>query len=100
MSYQNNFSIDQITPFTNSIADIVPAIDGKWAKYKGINYKLIIVRDVCFINTFGDCKIELPQHYPFKYEDDSGKHTVQTNENTIEVKGITNFFFTIKEINR
>lgn len=88
--------IDDITRFSD-LQEVADAMAGKYAKDYQKDYKLTLVKNVCMINTVTDCTIKnLPDHYAFSYHDDNGWHTVNENINEISVKGISCFFFTIK----
>lgn len=88
--------IDDITRFSD-LQEVADAMAGKYAKDYQKDYKLTLVKNVCMINTVTDCTIKnLPDHYAFSYHDDDGWHTVNENINEISVKGVSCFFFTIK----
>lgn len=88
--------IDDITRFSD-LQEVADAMAGKYAKDYQKDYKLTLVKNVCMINTVTDCTIKnLPDHYAFSYHDDNGWHTVNENINEISVKGVSCFFFTIK----
>lgn len=76
--------------------EVCLALVGKYAKDYQTNYQLSIIKNVCFINTTGDCTIEVPNHYTFKFTDDLGAHVVDESTNTLTINGITSLFFHIK----
>jgi hypothetical protein len=88
--------IDDISRFSD-LQEVADAVAGKYAKDYQRDYKLTLVKNVCMINTVNDCTIKnLPDHYAFSFHDDDGWHTVNENINEISVKGVSCFFFTIK----
>jgi len=92
MAIQNKIQIDDVSQFSSN-DEVALATVGRYGKYQGHGYRITIIKDVVFIHTWESCSVELPSHYPFKYKDDAGEHTVEQETKTIEVKGITSFNF-------
>lgn len=92
----NRVETNDITQFSD-LNELCVALVGKYLKYKGHNYCLCLRGVTCFVNTWGDCEIEIPNHFPFKYTDDNGEHVIDSDTNKLNVKGISNFFFTIND---
>lgn len=76
--------------------EVCLALVGKYAKDYQTNYQLSIIKNVCFINTTDDCKIEIPNHYAFKFTDSAGTHIIDESTNTLTIRGMTSLFFHIK----
>lgn len=91
----NAIKLDDISQFSSN-DEIALALVGKYSKSYANNYQLSIIKNVCFINTTGDCTIEVPNHYTFKFADDLGAHVINESTNTLTIKGITSLFFHIK----
>lgn len=91
----NKVKLNDISMFSDD-NEVCLALVGKYAKDYQTNYQLSIIKNVCFINTTGDCQIEVPNHYTFKFTDDNGAHVVDESTNTLTIKGITSLFFHIK----
>ena len=88
--------INDVTMFS-TLQEVADAAQGKYAKNYQKSYQLTIVKNVCFINTVESCTIDgLPDHYKFKYTDDSGDHIVEPGNNSIFVNGVASLFFPIK----
>lgn len=88
--------INDVSRFSNE-QELADALQGKYAKDYQKSYQLTIVKNVCFINTVESCNIDgLPDHYRFKYTDDSGDHIVEPGNNSIFVNGVASLFFPIK----
>jgi hypothetical protein len=87
--------LNDVTRFSNE-QELADAMQGKYGKDYQADYKLTIVKNVCFVNTVKSCTIKnLPDHYAFKYYD-TAWHTVNEDTNTITVDGVACFFFVIK----
>ena len=91
----NKVKLNDISMFSDD-NEVCLALVGKYAKDYQTNYQLSIIKNVCFINTTGDCTIEVPNHYTFKFTDDLGAHVVDESMNTLTIKGITSLFFHIR----
>ena len=91
----NKVKLNDISMFSDD-NEVCLALVGKYAKDYQTNYQLSIIKNVCFINTTGDCTIEVPNHYTFKFTDDLGAHVIDESTNTLTIKGITSLFFNIK----
>ena len=76
--------------------EVALALVGKYGKQYLINYQMSIVKNVCFITTTDSCSIAIPDHYKFKYQDESGTHLVDENTNTLTISGMTSLFFHVK----
>ena len=87
---------NDISQFSD-LNEVTVALVGKYLKYKDRNYCINFKGNLCFVHSWGDCETEIPKHYPFKFTDDNGEHTIDESTNNITIKGITQFFFTIKE---
>lgn len=95
----NRVHTNDITQFSD-LNEVVVAITGKYLKMKDRTFCITIRGVTCFIHTWGDSKIEIPNHYRFKFTDDNGEHLVEEEITNIEVKGVSNFFFTINDSNK
>lgn len=96
MDIQNKIQINDVSQFSD-INEVTLATVGRFGKYQDRTYRITIIKDVVFIHTWGETQtIELLSHYPFKYVDGDGEHTVDENEKSITVKGITNLTFVYK----
>lgn len=88
--------INDVSRFSNE-QELADALQGKYAKDYQKSYQLTIVKNICFINTIGSCEVTgIPDHYKFKYTDDSGSHIVEAGINSIFVNGVASIFFPIK----
>lgn len=90
--------INDVSQFSD-LGEVSVAIQGKYGKDFQHNYQMTMIRNVCFVNTTGDCTIQLPDHYKFAYFDGingTTRHIVDENTNEISIVGITSFFFTMK----
>ena len=92
----NRIHTNDISQFSD-LNEVTVALVGKYLKYKDRNFCMNFKGNLCFIHSWGACEIEIPKHYPFKFTDDDGEHTIDENTNNITIKGISQFFFTIKE---
>lgn len=93
---RSKFIVNDVSRFSD-VSEIADAMQGKYAKDYQKDYKLTIVKNVCFINTVASCTISnLPDHYAFAFHDDSGWHTIAEEVNDVLVNGVACFFFTIK----
>lgn len=92
----NRVHTNDISQFSD-LNEVTVALVGKYLKYKDRNFCMNFKGNLCFIHSWGDCEAEIPKHYPFKFTDDNGEHTIDENTNNITIKGISQFFFTIKE---
>jgi hypothetical protein len=91
----NKVTINDISQFSSN-DEIVLALAGKYGKQYATNYQMSIVKNVCFITTTDSCSIDIPDHYKFKYQDESGTHLVDENTNTLTISGMTSLFFHVK----
>lgn len=92
----NGFIINDVTRFSD-LQEVADAMQGKYAKDYQKDYKLTMVKNVCFVNTVASCTIDnLPDHYAFNFHDQAGWHTVNEDTNTVSVSGVSCFFFTIR----
>lgn len=91
----NKVHIDDISMFSDD-NEVALALVGKYSKVYTSNYKMSIIKNVCFINTSGDCTIEIPDHYKFKFTDDLGEHVIDDMTNQLIITGVTSLFFHIK----
>lgn len=91
----NKMIINDVSTFSD-LAEACNALVGKYGKDFNHNYQMTMIKNVCFVNTTGDCTIQLPDHYKFAYTDDDGRKVVNEKTNEIEIKGITSFFFTMR----
>ena len=91
----NAVKIDDISQFSSN-DEIALALVGKYSKLYATNYQMSIVKNVCFITTTDSCSIDIPDHYKFKYQDESGTHLVDENTNTLTISGMTSLFFHVK----
>ena len=88
--------INDVTIFS-SLQEVADAAQGKYAKDYQKSYKLTVVKNVCFVNTIEDCTINnLPDHYAFKFYDDTGWHDINEGAKTVTITGVSCFFFVIK----
>ena len=88
--------VNDITRFSD-LQEVADAMQGKYAKDYQRSYQLTIVKNICFITTVESCTIkDLPDHYRFKYTDDSGDHIIEPGNNSIFVNGVASLFFHIK----
>ncbi len=88
--------INDVSRFSTE-PELADALQGKYAKDYQKSYQLTIIKNICFINTIESCTIkDLPDHYRFKYTDDSGEHIVEPTNNSIFVNGVASLFFPIK----
>lgn len=88
--------INDVSRFSTE-PELADALQGKYAKDYQKSYQLTIIKNICFINTIESCTIkDLPDHYRFKYTDDSGDHIVEPANNSIFVNGVASLFFPIK----
>ena len=71
----NKVTINDISMFSDN-NEVALALVGKYGKQYSTNYQMSIVKNVCFITTTDSCSIDIPDHYKFKYQDDSGTHLV------------------------
>lgn len=93
---RSSFIINDVSRFSD-VSEIADAMQGKYAKDYQQNYKLTIIKNICFVNTVTSCTISnLPDHYAFTFHDNSGWHTISEGINDVAVNGIACFFFTIK----
>ena len=76
--------------------EVALALVGKYGKLYSTNYQMSIVKNVCFITTTDSCSIDIPDHYKFNYQDESGTHLVDENTNTLTISGMTSLFFHVK----
>jgi len=95
MSELNKITTDVVTQFSTN-EQVCLSLVGKYGKQFESAYKMTIIKSICFVNTLSDCSIQIPDHYAFSYSDTAGSHFVDESTNTINVKGVTSFFFTIK----
>jgi hypothetical protein len=91
----NKVKLNDISMFSDD-NEVCLALVGKYAKDYQTNYQLSIIKNVCFINTIDDCKIEIPNHYAFKFTDSAGTHVIDESTNTLTIRGMTSLFFHIK----
>lgn len=91
----NKVTINDISMFSDD-NEVALALVGKYGKQYSTNYQMSIVKNVCFITTTDSCSIDIPDHYKFKYQDDSGTHLVDENTNTLTISGMTSLFFHVK----
>ena len=91
----NKVTINDISVFSDD-NEVALALVGKYGKQYSTNYQLSIVKNVCFITTTDSCSIDIPDHYKFKYQDESGTHLVNENTNTLTISGMTSLFFHVK----
>lgn len=92
MNLQNKIHINDVSQFSNA-EELALANIGRWGKYQDRNYRITIMKDVVFVNTWGDCDIELLAHMPFRFTDNDGEHIVDENANQISVKGVSTFTY-------
>lgn len=92
----NRIHTNDVSQFSD-LNEVTVALVGKYLKYKDKNFCMNYKGNLCFIHSWGDSEIEIPKHYTFKFTDDNGEHTIDENTNNITIKGISQFFFTIKE---
>jgi len=91
----NKVKLNDISMFSDD-NEVCLALVGKYAKDYQTNYQLSIIKNVCFINTTDDCKIEIPNHYAFKFTDSAGTHVIDESTNTLTISGMTSLFFHIR----
>ena len=91
----NGIETNDITQFSD-LREIALALIGKYLKYKSNNYCISLRGNMCFIHAWGDCIIDLPDHYDFRFTDAKGEHLIKKGENQIAVTGYCQAFFTIK----
>lgn len=102
MEKLNKIEINDVSVFSG-LGEVATALQGKYAKKYGSNYQLVMIKDICFVTTQGDCTIQLPAHYKFAYSDGitgTDRHIVDENTNTISVVGVSSFFFTLRSNNQ
>ena len=88
--------INDVTMFS-TLQEVADAAAGKYSKDYQKSYKLTLIKNVCFVNTVESCTIkDLPDHYAFKYYDDSGWHNVNEGAKSVTVNDVSCFFFVIK----
>ena len=90
----NRIQTNDISQFSD-LPEVTVALVGKYLKYKDHNYCINLRGNLCFVHTWGDCEVEIPKHYTFKFTDDDGEHTIDGDTTKLNVKGISQFFFTI-----
>lgn len=90
----NAVKIDDISQFSSS-DEIALALVGKYSKSYANNYQLSIIKNVCIINTTGDCIIDIPNHKAFAYEDETGRRIQSADNNKLAVQGIATIIFHI-----
>lgn len=94
----NKMIINDVSTFSD-LAEACNALIGKYGKDFNHNYQMTMIKNVCFVNTTGDCTIQLPDHYKFAYCDGvngTDRHIVDETVNEISITGITSFFFHMK----
>lgn len=94
----NKMRINDVSTFSE-LPEVCDALVGKYGKDFNTNYQMTMVKNVCFVNTTGDCTIQLPDHYKFAYFDGvngTNRHIVDEKTNEITIVGVTSFFFTMK----
>lgn len=94
----NKIEINDVSIFSD-LSEVTNALQGKYAKKYGKNYQLIMIKNICFVVTNGDCTIQLPDHYKFAYFDGvngNTRHIVDEKTNEITIVGVTSFFFSMK----
>ena len=99
LEYQFRLICNGNTQFSNPTREVfVPPTEGGNDEIIQSAYHCLTIRGVmCFIHTWGDCEIQIPNHFKFKFNDDAGEHVVSENTNNITVSGVSNFFFTIND---
>ena len=92
------YEVNDISQFSDD-KEICLSLVGKYAKYKTSEYRLTIIKDICFVHTFTDNKvtIEIPQHEPFSYLDKNKNWVNVVDERVIDVEGILSFSFVISD---
>lgn len=91
----NAAKINDISQFSSN-DEIALALVGKYSKVYDTNYQMSIIKNVCFITTTDSCSIDIPDHYTFKYQDESGTHLVDKNTTNITISGVSSLFFHIR----
>lgn len=91
----NAAKINDISQFSSN-DEIALALVGKYSKVYDTNYQMSIIKNVCFITTTDSCSIDIPDHYTFKYQDESGTHLVDRNTTSITISGISSLFFHLR----
>lgn len=92
----NQTETNDISQFSTH-EELCVALVGKYLKNKSRNYCLTLRGCMCFIHTWGDCEVQIPNHFTFKFTDDDGEHTINENTNKITIKGCSQIFFTIND---
>lgn len=95
MSTLNKVKLNDISQFSDE-NEVTLALVGKYGKQYSTNYQMSIIKNVCFITTTDSCLIDIPDHYKFKYQDESGTHIVDEDTTSITISGISSLFFHIK----
>lgn len=95
MSTLHKVTLNDISQFSDE-NEVCLALVGKYGKHYSTNYQMSIIKNVCFITTTDSCTIDIPDHYTFKYQDESGTHLVDKNTNSITISGVSSLFFHIK----
>ena len=90
----NAVKIDDISQFSSN-DEIALALVGKYSKMYSTNYQLSIIKNVCIINTTGDCIIDIPNHKAFAFEDETGRRIQSADNNKLAVQGIATVIFHI-----
>lgn len=94
MSTLNTVKFDDVSQFSSN-DEVALALVGKYAKQYTSNYQLSIIKNVCIINTTGDCVIDIPNHKAFAFEDEDGRHIQSADNNKLAVQGIATVIFHI-----
>lgn len=92
MSTLNKVKLDDVSQFSSN-DEVALALVGKYGKLYDTNYRLSIIKNVCIINTTGDCVIDIPNHKAFAYEDEDGRHIQSADNNKLVVLGISTIIF-------
>ena len=71
----NRIHTNDISQFSD-LNEVTVALVGKYLKYKDRNFCMNFKGNLCFIHTWGESEVEIPKHYPFKFTDDNGEHTI------------------------
>ena len=72
--------INDVSRFSD-VSEIADAMQGKYAKDYQQNYKLTIIKNICFVNTVTSCTISnLPDHYAFTFHDDGRNHDLRRDD--------------------
>lgn len=90
----NKVKLDDISQFSSN-DEIALALVGKYCKSYATNYQLSIIKNVCIINTTGDCVIDIPNHKAFAFEDETGRRIQSADNNKLAVQGIATIIFHI-----